>query len=932
MPEKRPRQIRDPIEARAVYNRVRQNLIARIKDPKTRAEALRLFEQSPEVIAIRRVAGLVPEDQRKRDIQAIARRNVDARERSSSRGLLSQENARRNMAFNAALGQNLFGIPEIIEAAGRYWLGGLLRDAKTTVRGKDFSDTLDIVRAEREEYKRRDPTASTVGAVAGAVIGGSGAAKGTAFLASRLASSGSKTAARAGNFLRDATTLKRGENVRNAARLAGEGAVFGGLQALGEGSDPASGAAAGAGGALALGGAVKGVRAVRNLGRAVTRPTSRSVPKALQESIRQDPQEIAAVQTEISRGTRSQAPLVSALNDGDYARVKDNLARRSDASVEIAKDATGRYLKSFMDRMLSHVNRAGQIANAQMATLGDLVQLRKDTADSIMQPIRDKRVNIKLIPFDENERQAAYDIGVRMRDLNKRAKQAFRSISDESLSTEGLSGEDLRKAQELLESWGLSEPVFASIKELDNLRRALNAASRSAETSNPANAMTFRAAAETLGDFLSSNFPEYRKMLDTYAAQSRMIEGFKTATAGKRASDIEDTKLRNDLMTTEGRIGMKAGELFRQREAVSKSPVSAIRATREYAAQGRLTRPASLDPMAAQPGTVTENMGGKAAASLADAAQQETRVLDRLLDADKLGKLGSQEDATGSLDPYNLGKSLAIAGAMPGTKVRILIDTLRGLVGDLPGPVARETAEEATRLLFSTDPNDIRRALDMLARHGITERMVAGYVQNALPASAIAANLAVSQSKETTEEELEPQETAQPEPLEGEIDPTTMSDEELLRFLEENEEGQSGYDQILDFYVQNENPDFVELVNRVMRQESGGRQFDSAGNPLSSSAGAIGVMQVMPQTAPEAARLAVLPWDEEAYYRDPAYNVLIGSAYLAEMLRRYNGDARLALVAYNAGPKRADALASGAATMADMPAETQDYVARILGN
>jgi hypothetical protein len=899
---------------------------------------------------------MVSEDQRKRDIQEIARRNVEARERSLSGGLLSQENRRRNMAFSASLGQNLFGVPEIIDAAGRYWLGGLLPGAKTTIRGKDFSDTLNLVRAEREEYKRRDPTASTVGAVAGAVIGGSGAAKGTTLLASRLASSGSRTAPSSGNFLRDATTLQRGQNLRNAGRLAGEGAVFGGLQALGEGSDPASGAAAGAGGALALGGAVKAARGARNLARAVSRPVSRSVPKALQESIRQNPQEIAAAQAEISRGTRSEAPLVAALNDGDYARVKDNLARRSDASVEIAKDATGRYLRNFMDRMLSHVNRAGQIADARIATLGDLVQLRKDTADTIMQPVRDKRINIKLIPFDENERQAAYDIGVRMRELNKRAKQAFRGISDESLSMEGLSGEDLQKAQKLLESWGLSEPVFASVKELDNLRRALNAASRSAETSNPANAMTFRGTAETLGDFLSSNFPEYRKMLDTYAAQSRMIEGFKTATAGKRATDIEDSKLRNDLMTTEGRIGMKAGELFRQREAVSRSPLSAIRTAREYAAEGRLTRPASLDPMAAQPGTVTENMGGKAAASLVDAAQQETRVLDRLLDADKLGKLGSQEDVTGSLDPYNLGKSLAIAGAMPGTKIRIFIDTLRGLVGDLPGPVARETAEEATRLLFSTDPNDIRRALDMLSKHGITERMVAGYVQNALPASAAAANLAASATAEkpVEETELEPQETV--EPQDGEIDPATMSDEELLRFLQENdteavdpasmsdeellrflqendtETGLSGYDEILDFYVQNENPDFVELVNRVMRQESGGRQFDGAGNPLSSSAGAIGVMQVMPQTAPEAARLAGLPWDEEAYYRDPAYNTLIGSAYLAEMLRRYGGDARLALVAYNAGPKRADALASGAATMADMPAETQDYVARILGN
>lgn len=79
---------------------------------------------------------------------------------------------------------------------------------------------------------------------------------------------------------------------------------------------------------------------------------------------------------------------------------------------------------------------------------------------------------------------------------------------------------------------------------------------------------------------------------------------------------------------------------------------------------------------------------------------------------------------------------------------------------------------------------------------------------------------------------------------------------------------------------------------------------ESAGNPAAvSSAGAIGLMQLMPGTA---AALGVNP-------REPLDNLRGGIAYLASLLREFDRDVRLALIAYNAGPQHARDVRAGRA-------------------
>jgi len=119
-----------------------------------------------------------------------------------------------------------------------------------------------------------------------------------------------------------------------------------------------------------------------------------------------------------------------------------------------------------------------------------------------------------------------------------------------------------------------------------------------------------------------------------------------------------------------------------------------------------------------------------------------------------------------------------------------------------------------------------------------------------------------------------------------------------------------------------------DVFPRMVGVESRGNQFGRDGKPLTSRAGAIGVAQVMPGTAPEAAKLAGVPFDDNLYRTDRAYNYALGEAYYNEQLRVF-GNKRLAAAAYNAGPgavRRALQRGGPNGWINHVPRETQKYV------
>jgi len=123
----------------------------------------------------------------------------------------------------------------------------------------------------------------------------------------------------------------------------------------------------------------------------------------------------------------------------------------------------------------------------------------------------------------------------------------------------------------------------------------------------------------------------------------------------------------------------------------------------------------------------------------------------------------------------------------------------------------------------------------------------------------------------------------------------------------------------------------LSLLLAVASAESGGRA------DVTSRAGAVGLMQLLPGTAADMARAGGEPPPD---LTDPETSLRLGARYLAQQLRRFKGRAHardLALCAYNAGPHQVQEWLNAlpAELTAGRPvewvpfAETRAYVGRV---
>jgi soluble lytic murein transglycosylase len=120
------------------------------------------------------------------------------------------------------------------------------------------------------------------------------------------------------------------------------------------------------------------------------------------------------------------------------------------------------------------------------------------------------------------------------------------------------------------------------------------------------------------------------------------------------------------------------------------------------------------------------------------------------------------------------------------------------------------------------------------------------------------------------------------------------------------------------------------LVAAIVREES---SYDPR---AVSRAGARGLMQLMPATAKPMADVRGLPFDGGGLLDDPRANLEMGTVFLAGLMKEF-GEPRLAIAAYNAGPRRVREWWKARRT-SDMEAfveqipydETRNYVKRVM--
>ena len=136
-------------------------------------------------------------------------------------------------------------------------------------------------------------------------------------------------------------------------------------------------------------------------------------------------------------------------------------------------------------------------------------------------------------------------------------------------------------------------------------------------------------------------------------------------------------------------------------------------------------------------------------------------------------------------------------------------------------------------------------------------------------------------------------------------------------------------------------PQTVEkaLMMAIIRQESQLNRY------AKSSAGAAGLMQLMPSTADNVAKMAGVDYSYERLF-EKDYNMLLGSFYLGKRVKDFNGSYIMAIASYNAGignvktwvgrfgdPRQARSLDEVIDWMESIPfSETRNYVQRVLEN
>lgn len=880
------------------YNTIRNNLVAQVK-PEMRDRALQRFDSDPRTQKLRQLAGLAPVSTRQGEVRAVAKKTADQRYREA--GERVGKNSSRIQTLIAGASKGMFGIPQHMQAA-------VLSVAPSALTGipknASYSNILETIRGRDDAAIQANLGTGIVGQIGGGIagagpVGGAIRAGGT-----RLAASGAPMLARAGNVLQELVMLRKGQRLANTAKISGMGATSGAAQAAGTGEDVGEGALFGAIAAPVFAGGLKVGQIVTRPFRDVLRLTS--ADKFLRRLTTATRDQLERRAAAYRSATGAEPTLFELLPLVDRNKILKTAVVGKDNVVEATSDAIRARARNLGPEMSARARQVLQpnrdAIQAQLRT--DLARARGGALaagdDDLIENAMENSVDMRRLRQEEARAiMAPYEAAPVVRNLED-LFPAVPGPSGTRMATDPEVSAVIRSAAGTLRARAAGAGVTAGdiTDMVSTLRKDL--------AKGGIEGRTAERAINHLQDVLDNELPAagaaFREMTDAYAARSRMLEGMKEGAQTRLRGDVHPEssnaarKITNAYDTAEGGVGRTVGQGNKILSDLGGSPEEALRATVRQS-RGSTGR------------QLAQNIGPREADEIAAAARAQDESAQALAAASNKAQSGSGDSA----DAETLVQ--AIAGLHPSSFITTKAGAARRLLDMTYIPETR--ARTMIDMLFSQDPALMRRAIQAIGNepNGAT---FTKYLSTLIGQAGVGSGgvdmpegIDLGDNVPSVEDDLNS--------LEGEETE-----------IEAPDVGDSPYGEALQNVYATENPELIELVQRVKQQESGGQHFDENGQPTTSSAGAIGIMQVMPGTAPEAAALAGLPWDENAYRTDPAYNELIGIAYLSEQLRKYDGDVARALAAYNAGPGAVDnALSMGENWLAALPAETRDYVARV---
>lgn len=441
---------------------------------------------------------------------------------------------------------------------------------------KSYSENLADIRGNADAGSNANPTAAIAGDVGG-LFGGGGVISAGLRGAKALPVVG-----KAAELADTALAARAGQPVRNVVRAATAGGVGGAADSAAHGGNVDQGLSAAAVGAV--GGPILG-----KVGGAVARrlaPVADRAMRLLADKIGETPAVLQNAYANFQRATGrvpTMAELVGMKTRGELGQVASD-----NPTVGVALNNAN--TAADISRPGSLTNKITQNAGGPVQDIRSLVTARDARMDAAMKPIRGDQVTLDQSHLDLLNDPRVRDATTGDPNLRKALAQTIQDIGDKGQGT-------------------------LTIDQMDALRQALQSHARSAFPGNSYIGRQFSQLAGEITD--ATGHTGYRGALDQYAGDQSYIDAFQHGFGGKTLGEAEDPSLIRALGTANGQQGHAAGVMSRLANRAGDS-ASGANAT-------------ALD--LTQPGTiraVTEAVGPKAAARLAEGAAYERRSQDAL--------------------------------------------------------------------------------------------------------------------------------------------------------------------------------------------------------------------------------------------------------------------------------------------------------------